>query len=92
MKNTNFGALHNPLPSQSEMQERKPEEEIQQLAFSHACAKSSYALTLLDFYLKIFCVISYFLIVIKIDIFFYIFIYLVCVTFGTHRDVIKEDL
>ena len=26
MKNPNFGALHNPLPSQLEMQERKPEE------------------------------------------------------------------
>ena len=30
MKNPIFGALHNPLPSQSEMQGRKPEEEIQQ--------------------------------------------------------------
>ena len=30
MKNPSFRALHNPLPSQSEMQGRKSEEEIQQ--------------------------------------------------------------
>ena len=35
MKNPSFRALHNPFPSQSEMQGRKPKEEIQQLAFSH---------------------------------------------------------
>ncbi|KAL6322771.1 hypothetical protein AAG906_018652 [Vitis piasezkii] len=32
MKNPSFGALHSPLPSQSEMQGRKSEEEIQQPA------------------------------------------------------------
>ena len=39
MKNPCFGALNSPLPSQSEMQGRKPKEEIQQLAVSHGCAK-----------------------------------------------------
>ena len=39
MKNPSFGALHSPLPSQSEMQGGKPEEKVQQLAFSHGCAK-----------------------------------------------------
>ena len=39
MKNPNFGALHSPLPSQSVMQGRKSEEEIQQQAFSHGCEK-----------------------------------------------------
>ena len=39
MKNPSFGALHSPLPSQSEMQGRKPEEEIQQPTFSHGYAK-----------------------------------------------------
>ena len=39
MKNPSFGALHSPLPSQSEMQGRKPEEEIQQQAVLHGCAK-----------------------------------------------------
>ena len=34
------GALHSPLPSQSEMQERKSEEEIQQSTFLHGYAKS----------------------------------------------------
>ena len=34
-----FGALHSHFPSQSNMQGRKPEEEIQLLAFSHGCAK-----------------------------------------------------
>ena len=42
MKNPSFGALHSPLPSQLEMQERKPEEEIQQPAFSHGYTKISY--------------------------------------------------
>ena len=118
MKNPSFGTLHNPLPSQSEMQGRKPEEEIQQPTFSHGCtkfrtpcettwgnqrishtmrnfawyAKSSCGPTPLDFYLQIFCVISYFLLVIKIDFFFYIFTYLLCVTSGTHRDVRREHL
>ena len=36
MKNSSFGALHSPLPRQSEMQERKLDEEIQQPAFSHS--------------------------------------------------------
>ena len=35
-----FSKLGNRLPSQSEMQGRKPEEEIQQPAFSHGYAKS----------------------------------------------------
>ena len=39
MKNPSFGALHNPLPSQSEMQGGKLEEKIQQQAVSHGCAK-----------------------------------------------------
>ena len=39
MKNPNFGALHSSFPSQSEMQGRKQEEKIQQLAFSHGYAK-----------------------------------------------------
>ena len=39
MKNPSFGTLHSPLPSQSEMQGRKPEEEIQQPAFLHGYAK-----------------------------------------------------
>ena len=39
MKNPSFGALHSPLPSQSKMQGRKSEEEIQQLAVSHGYAK-----------------------------------------------------
>ena len=39
MKNPSFGALHSPLSSQSKMQGRKPEEEIQQPAFSHGYAK-----------------------------------------------------
>ena len=39
MKNPSFGALHSPLPSQSEMQGRKLEEEIQQPAVSHGYAK-----------------------------------------------------
>ena len=39
MKNPSFGALHNPLPSQSEMQGGKPNEKIQQQAVSHGCAK-----------------------------------------------------
>ena len=39
MKYPSFGALHSPLLSQSEIQGRKPEEEIQQLAFSHGYAK-----------------------------------------------------
>ena len=39
MKNPSFGALHSPLPSQSEMQGRKPKEEIQQPTFSHGCVK-----------------------------------------------------
>ena len=39
MKNPSFGALHSPLPSQSKMQGGKPEEEIQQLAFSHGYAQ-----------------------------------------------------
>ena len=39
MKNPRFGALHSPLPSQSEMQGRKLEEEIQQPTISHGCAK-----------------------------------------------------
>ena len=129
MKNPSFGSLHNPLPSQSEMQGRKKEEEIQQPVFSHGYAKishcmkkfrgrataglsegqilhtvrnfthhakpqeaakiisytmrnfaqyakSSYAPTPLDFYLQIFCVTSYFLLVINLDILFYIFLYL----------------
>ena len=33
MKNPSFGALHSPLPSQSEMQGKKSEKEIQQQAF-----------------------------------------------------------
>ena len=36
----------------------------------------NFAWTPLDFYLQIFCVISYFLLVINLDIFFYIFLYL----------------
>ena len=106
MKNPSFGALHSPLPSQSEIQGRNPEEEIQQPAFPHGCAKfctpcettwgnqrishimqnfpryakSSCAPTPLNFYLQIFYVISYFLLVINLDIFFYIFIYLWRVT------------
>ena len=43
-------------------------------------AKFSCAPTPLDFYLQIFCVISYFLLVINLDIFFYIFLYIMCVT------------
>ena len=39
MKNPSFGTLHSPLPSQSEMQGGKPEEEIQQQAVSHDYAK-----------------------------------------------------
>ena len=39
MNNPSFRALHSLFPSQSEMQGGKPEEEIQQLAFSHGCAK-----------------------------------------------------
>ena len=42
MKNPRFGALHSPLSSQSEMQEKKPEEEIQQPAVSHGYAKISH--------------------------------------------------
>ena len=38
MKNPSFGALHDLLPSQLEMQGRKSEEEIQQSAVSHGCA------------------------------------------------------
>ena len=38
MNNPSFRALHSPLPSQSEMQGRKPEEEIQQTTFLHGCA------------------------------------------------------
>ena len=37
-----FAKLGNRLPSQSEMQERKPEEEIQQPTFSHGYAKISH--------------------------------------------------
>ena len=44
MKNPSFGALHSPLPSQSEMQGRKPEEEIQQPAFSHGYVKISHSM------------------------------------------------
>ena len=44
MKNSSFGALHSPLPRQSEMQERKPDEEIQQPAFSHDYAKISHSM------------------------------------------------
>ena len=39
MKNPIFGALHDPFPSQSEMQGRKSEKEIQQSAILHGCAK-----------------------------------------------------
>ena len=39
MNNPSFGALHSPLSSQSKMQGRKPEEEIQQPTFSHGYAK-----------------------------------------------------
>ena len=39
MKNPSFGALHSPLSSQSEMQGRELEEEIQQSEVSHGCAK-----------------------------------------------------
>ena len=39
MKNPSFGVLYDPLPSQSEMQGRKSEEEIQQPAVSHGGAK-----------------------------------------------------
>ena len=39
-------------------------------------AKSSCALTLLDFYIQIFCVISQFLLVTNLDIFFYIYFYI----------------
>ena len=42
MKNPSFEALHSPLRSQSEMQGRKPEEEIQQPAVSHGYAKISH--------------------------------------------------
>ena len=35
------GALHSPLPSQSEMQGRKREEEIQHVAILHVYAKIS---------------------------------------------------
>ena len=44
MKNPSFGSLHNPLPSQSEMQGRKKEEEIQQPVFSHGYAKISHCM------------------------------------------------
>ena len=39
MKNPSFGVLYDPLPSQSEMQGRKSEEEIQQPTVLHGCAK-----------------------------------------------------
>ena len=39
MKNPGFGALHSLLPSQSEIQGGKLDEEIQQQAVSHGCAK-----------------------------------------------------
>ena len=39
MKYPSFGALHSPLPRQSEMKGRKSEEEIQQPVFSHGYAK-----------------------------------------------------
>ena len=44
MKNPSFGALHSPLPSQSEMQGRKPEEKIQQPTFSHGYAENSHSM------------------------------------------------
>ena len=44
MKNPSFGALYGPLPSQLEMQGRKQEEEIKQLAFSHRYAKISHSM------------------------------------------------
>ena len=51
MKNLSFEALHSPfsklgnrLPSQSEMQERKLEEEIQCVAISHVYAKISHSM------------------------------------------------
>ena len=44
MKNSSFGALHSPLPRQSEMQERKLDEEIQQPTFSHDYAKISHSM------------------------------------------------
>ena len=39
MKNSSFGALHSHLASQSEMQGRKREEEIQHVAILHVYAK-----------------------------------------------------
>ena len=36
MKNMSFGALHSPLPSQSETQGRKLDEEIQHVAILHS--------------------------------------------------------
>ena len=39
-----FSKLGNRLPTQSEMQGRKPEEEIQQPAFSHGYAKISHSM------------------------------------------------
>ena len=51
MKNLSFGALHSPfsklgnrLPSQSKMQGRKLDEEIQQPTFSHGYAKISHSM------------------------------------------------
>ena len=44
MKNPSFGALHSPFPSQSEMQGRKPKEEIQQPVFLHGYAKISHSM------------------------------------------------
>ena len=49
-------------------------------------AKSSYAPTSLDFYLQIFCIISQFLLVINLDIFFYIFLIFFGNIFGRHRE------
>ena len=116
MKNLSFGALHSPfaklgnrLPSQSEMQGRKLEEEIKQPAFSHGYAKISHSMrkfrggvtvglserqishTMQNFahhneiflctdsvrFLSLdFCVNYYYLLVINLDIFLYIFLYL----------------
>ena len=49
-------------------------------------AKSSCAPTPLDFYLQIFCVISYFLLVINLDIFFLYFFISFGNIFGRQRD------
>ena len=44
MKNPSVGALHSPLPSQSEMQGIKTEREIQHEAILHGYAKSLHAM------------------------------------------------